>query len=95
MIKKIIYKTVNTIYRVFNKIILVQGIKETFACYGKNVSLSYDIDVRGNENIHMGSNVQIGPHAVLWTTRAKIIFEAVLKTFAGIQYESMPANIEE
>lgn len=46
MIKKIIYKTVNIIYRVFNKIILVQGIKETFACYGKNVSLSYDIDVR-------------------------------------------------
>ena len=75
MIKKIIYKTVNIIYRVFNKIILVQGIKETFACYGKNVSLSYDIDVRGNENIYMGSNVQIGPHAVLWTTRAKIIFE--------------------
>lgn len=26
---------------------------------------------------------------------AKIIFEAVLKTFAGIEYESMPANIEE
>lgn len=25
MIKKIIYKTVNIIYRVFNKIILVQG----------------------------------------------------------------------
>ncbi|MBP3560944.1 MAG: DNA cytosine methyltransferase [Treponema sp.] len=26
---------------------------------------------------------------------AKIIFEAVLKTFAGIEYESMPANINE
>lgn len=26
---------------------------------------------------------------------AKIIFEAILKTFAGIEYESMPANIEE
>ena len=26
---------------------------------------------------------------------AQIIFEAVLKTFAGIEYESMPANIEE
>lgn len=26
---------------------------------------------------------------------AKIIFEAILKTFAGIPYESMPANIEE
>ena len=26
---------------------------------------------------------------------AKIIFEAILKTFAGIPYESMEANIEE
>ena len=26
---------------------------------------------------------------------AKIIFEAVLKTFAGVEYESMPANIDE
>lgn len=26
---------------------------------------------------------------------ARIIFEAILKTFAGIEYESMPANIEE
>ena len=26
---------------------------------------------------------------------AKIIFEAILKTFAHIPYESMPANIEE
>ena len=26
---------------------------------------------------------------------AKIIFEAILKTFAGIEYESMPANINE
>ena len=26
---------------------------------------------------------------------AKIIFEAVLKTFAGIPYDAMPANIEE
>ena len=26
---------------------------------------------------------------------AKIIFEAILRTFAGIEYESMPANIKE
>ena len=26
---------------------------------------------------------------------AKIIFEAILRTFAGIEYESMPANIDE
>lgn len=26
---------------------------------------------------------------------AQIIFEAILKTFAGIPYESIPCNIEE
>ena len=26
---------------------------------------------------------------------AKIIFEAILKSFAGVEYASMPANIEE
>ena len=26
---------------------------------------------------------------------ARVIFEAILKTFAGVQYESMPANMEE
>lgn len=26
---------------------------------------------------------------------AKVIFEAILKTFAGIEYESMPASIKE
>ena len=89
MIKKILYKTANIIYRGFNKVILERGLKATFACYGENVSLSYDIDVRGNENIYMGSNIQIGPHAVLWTTMAKLIFEdnvivgPGLKVFTG------------
>lgn len=36
---------------------------------------------------------QIGMAVPCWG--AKIIFEAVLRTFAGIPYDSMPANIEE
>lgn len=75
MLKKFLYRSINVIYRGFNKIILVPGLKESFACCGGNVNLSYDIDIRGNENIFIGKNVQIGPHAVLWTTRAKIIFK--------------------
>lgn len=50
-------------------------LKFTFGKCGKDVRLSYDIDIRGNSNIYIGSNVQIGPHALLWTTRAKLIFE--------------------
>lgn len=75
MIRKMMFKLVNFVYRGFNKSILAPGLKSSFACYGKNVNLSYDIDVRGNQNIYVGSNVQIGPHAILWTTRAKIIFK--------------------
>lgn len=75
MIKKYIFKFTNALYRGFNKIIIVPGLKSSFAHCGENVNLSYDIDVRGNQNIYVGSNVQIGPHAILWTTRAKIIFK--------------------
>lgn len=75
MIRKILYKIVNIVYRGINKVILEPGLKKTFARCGENVNLSYDIDVRGNDNIYMGSNIQIGPHALLWTTRAKLIFE--------------------
>ncbi len=75
MIRKFLYKAISIIYRGFNKIILVPGLKDSFACYGENVNLSYNLDIRGHENIYMGSNIQIGPHAIVWSTRAKTIFK--------------------
>lgn len=75
MIRKFLYKTINVMYRAFNKIIVVPGLKESIGCYGQNVNLSYNFDIRGYKNIYMGSNIQIGPHATLWSTRAKIIFK--------------------
>ncbi len=73
--KKIIYKLMNTAYRSVNKLFIEPGIKASFGSCGSNVKLSYDMDIRGNENIFMGSNIQIGPHALLWTTRAKLVFK--------------------
>lgn len=73
--KKIVYKLMNTAYRAVNKILIEQGIKASFGSCGRNVRLSYGMDIRGYENIFMGSNIQIGPHALLWTTRAKLLFE--------------------
>ena len=65
----------NTAYRSVNKLFIEPGIKASFGSCGSNVKLSYDMDIRGNENIFMGSNIQIGPHALLWTTRAKLVFK--------------------
>lgn len=74
-VKKVVYKLINTAYRAVNKLFMEPGLKASFGSCGSNVRLSYGMDIRGNENIILGSNVQIGPHALLWTTRAKLIFE--------------------
>lgn len=75
MIKKIIYKCFNYIYRGFNKAFIIPGKKQSFGKCGSNVRIAYGMDVRGNENIYIGNNCQIGPHCLFWTTRAKIIIE--------------------
>ena len=68
-----IYKFIEVLYKGFNKIFIVPGLKATLGACGENVRIAYDIDFKGNKNIFIGSNSQIGPHALFWTTRAKII----------------------
>lgn len=84
MIKKAIYKCLNYIYRGFNKTFIIPGKKKSFWNCGINVRISYDLDVRGNENIYIGSNCQIGPHSLFWSTRAKIIIEDYVLMGPGI-----------
>lgn len=77
--RRLIYKILNSMMRAFNKVLIVPGIKKSMEYCGKNVRISYDFDVRGIENISVKDNTQIGPHALFWTTRAKIkIGEKVL-----------------
>ena len=75
MISNIIYKFCNYIYRGFNKVFITPGKKDSFGSCGKNVKISYGLDIRGNKNIYIGNNCQIGAQCLFWTTRAKIIIE--------------------
>ncbi len=72
-ILKYFYYFFSTIKKGINKLFIVPGLKHSFGSCGKKVRVAYDGDFKGNKNILIGSYSQIGPHALLWTTRAKII----------------------
>lgn len=72
-IQSAVYRFCELIYKGFNKIFIVPGMKASFGACGKNVRIAYDCDVKGNENIFIGNNSQIGPHSLFWTTRARIV----------------------
>lgn len=67
-----IYKFFNILSRGFNKFFIIPGLKKSLGNCGNDIRLSYDLDIRGNKNIFLENNIQIGPHALLWTTLAKI-----------------------
>lgn len=84
MISEFIYKFCNYVYRGLNKILIIPGKKASFGSCGSNVKISYGLDVRGNENIYIGDNCQIGPNCLFWTTRAKLIIEDAVLMGPGI-----------
>lgn len=43
-----------------------------FGSCGKNVHIAEKSNIKGINNLFIGNNVSIGPHALLWTIRAKI-----------------------
>lgn len=71
--KKFLYEVLNKGFRVLNKLLIVPGLKKSFGSCGEDVRISYGVDIRGAENIYVGSHTQIGPYALFWTTRAHII----------------------
>lgn len=50
--------------------------KKSMAFCGQNVSISPPHCIAGLENISIGDNTYIGPHATLYSTRAKLIFKS-------------------
>jgi acetyltransferase-like isoleucine patch superfamily enzyme len=68
-----IYRFTEILYKGFNKIFVVPGLKLSLGACGDNVRIAYDIDFKGEKNIFIGSDSQIGPHSLFWTTRARII----------------------
>lgn len=71
--KKALYEAINKSFRAFNKLLIVPGLKRSFGYCGEGVRISYGMDVRGAQNISVGSCTQIGPYALFWTTRARIV----------------------
>lgn len=65
----------NLCVRFFYKILRESVIKSSFGSCGKNVHIAEKSDIKGIGNISIGDDVAIGPHALLWTTRANIIIK--------------------
>lgn len=67
-----VYKACDGIARAWNKLVLVPGLKKSFAECGHGVSLGRGFEVAGAGNVSLGHDVYLGPRATLLTTRAKI-----------------------
>ncbi|MCQ9281076.1 acyltransferase [Priestia aryabhattai] len=63
---------IQTVKKAFNKLALVPGLKSSFEKCGHDVRVSYGCDIKGAKNIVIGNHSQIGPHALFWSTRAKV-----------------------
>ncbi len=72
MIKKFLYRLYEVVYKGFNKIIIVPGMKSSFAICGEDVRIAYGCDIKPLKNIYIGNHCQIGPHSLFWSTHAKI-----------------------
>lgn len=72
MVKKVLYKLAELIYKGFNKVFVVPGIKKSFETCGYNVRVAFGCDFKPASNISVGNNSQIGARSLFWTTRAKI-----------------------
>ena len=51
-------------------------IKSTFESCGYNVVIGNHAIIAGAENIRMGDDIHIVPEALLYTTKAKLIFRS-------------------
>ena len=74
-IGRYIYGTEEFVRKVFYKVFRESVIKSSLGNCGKNVHIAEKSDIKGIGNISIGDDVAIGPHALLWTTRANIIIK--------------------
>lgn len=74
-IGSLVYRSEEFVRKVFYKILRESVIKSSFGSCGKNVHIAEKSDIKGIGNISIGDDVTIGPHALLWTTRANIIIK--------------------
>lgn len=89
-IGSLVYRSEEFVRKVFYKILRESVIKSSFGSCGKNVHIAEKSDIKGIGNISIGDDVAIGPHALLWTTRANIIIKE--KVIIGPNLFSYPAK---
>ena len=72
---------ISFLYRIKNSIksrwytkVTMPYIKSTFESCGSNVVIGENARIAGAENIEIGDDVYLGPEALLYTTKAKLIF---------------------
>lgn len=70
-----IYNIEEFIRKAVYKIFRESFIKKSLGHCGKYVHIAEKSDIKGNRNIFISDNVAIGPNALLWSTRAKIIIK--------------------
>lgn len=70
--KRIVYELLDGIRRGINKLFLEPGMKKGFKQCGIMVKIGAGCELKPLNNISVGSNVEIGPRALFWTTKANI-----------------------
>lgn len=68
----LVYKILDGVSRVYNKLLLMPSLRRSFAVCGENVTLGRRSEIAGAGNIYMDHDVYLGPGTTLLTTRAKI-----------------------
>lgn len=69
----VVFRMQESVRKAFHKVFREPVMKAAMASCGKNVHIAEACDIKGIENITIGSGSSIGRGAVLWTTRAKIM----------------------
>lgn len=73
MVSLVIYKIVDFLRRSINKVFIEPGMKSGFEKCGDKVKIGAGCEIKPLSNVSLGSHVEIGPRALFWSTRAKII----------------------
>lgn len=68
-----IYKMVDFISRGFNKLLIQPGMLKQMGRHGVGVKIGRHCEIKPLNNLYIGDRVEIGPRALFWTTRAKIV----------------------
>lgn len=67
------YRFFDFIRRGVNKSFIEPGMKASMAQCGKDVKIAVGCEIKPLKNVSIGNRTQIGPRALFWTTRARII----------------------